>query len=392
MCGSDVLRIDQLLTEQERSVQEMVREFAQSELMPQITMANRTEEFNPQIMRDFGRLGLLGSTIPPEFEGAGLGYVGYGLIAHEIEAVDSSYRSALSVQSSLVCGPIFEWGSEEQKRAFLPGLVRGELIGCFGLTEPDSGSDPASMRTTARRVGNDIVLNGSKTWITNAPLADVLLVWAKSEEDNGAIRGYLIERSKVKSGSLTTPKIPGKLGLRASATGQIAMDEVVISADHAVLPNVKGMKGPFSCLNRARYGISWGSLGAAKFCFEFVREYLVSRVQFGRPLAHTQLHQLKLADMASEISLGLNASLRVGRMMEEGSMPLEAISLVKRNNCGKALAIARNSRDMLGGNGICDEYHVMRVANNLEAVNTYEGTHDVHGLILGRAIVGHPAF
>jgi len=388
----DALELDDLLTDEEKGVRDAARQYARGELLPRVTEAFRKEHFDVKIMREMGELGLLGSTCPPEYGGAGLGYVGYGLVAHEIEAVDSGYRSAMSVQSSLVCSPILEFGSEEQKKKWLPELIKGRVVGCFGLTEPEAGSDPAGMKTTATRDGTDYILNGTKTWITNSPIAHLLLVWAKVSDEKNSIRGFLIDREAVKQGKLTTAKIEGKLSLRASITGQIALDDVRVSAAQSLLPNVRGMKGPFSCLNKARYGIAWGAMGAAGFCFEHTREYTLMRKQFGRPLAHNQLQQVKFADMMTEISLGLNAALRVGRILEGGKVPVEAISLIKRNNCGKALNIARVCRDMLGGNGISDEYHVMRIANNLEAVNTYEGAHDVHALILGRAITNHSAF
>lgn len=387
----DPFQLEQLLTEEERSIRDVARSFAKTKLFPRVIEANRKAEFDIKIMKELGEAGLLGATCPTEFGGAGVGYVAYGLIAKEIESVDSGYRSAMSVQSSLVCSPILQFGSEEQKRKWLPELIKGNKVGCFGLTEPDAGSDPASMKTFAKRDNDDYILNGTKTWITNSPIADVLVVWAKNQEDGGAVRGFLIERDSIKGGLLTTPKIDGKLSLRASITGQISMDDVRIPKE-SILPKVKGMRGPFDCLNRARYGISWGVLGAAEFCFESVRDYLIQRKQFGRPLAHNQIPQLKLANMMTDIALGLNASLRVGRMIEAGNIQPNSISIIKRNNCGKALEIARISRDMMGANGISDEYHVMRIANNLEAVNTYEGAHDVHGLILGRAIVGHSAF
>lgn len=389
----DPLRLDSLLTTEERLVREAARAFAQTELAPRVLQAYRKEHFDVRIMRDMGEQGLLGATIPTEYGGAGLGYVAYGLIAKEIEAVDSGYRSAMSVQSSLVCGPIFEFGSEDQKKKWLPELISGSKIGCFGLTEPGAGSDPGGMITVAVRDGTDYVLSGSKTWITNSPIADVLLIWAKCSDDDNAVRGFLVPRDEIKSGDLATPKIEGKLSLRASITGQILLDEVRVNAKNSILPNVRGMKGPFSCLNRARYGISWGAMGAAQFCLDKALSYTSERKQFGKPLSHNQLVQLKLADMFTEISLGTNLAYRVGRMMEESDgCPPDLISLAKRNNCGKALQIARTARDMLGGNGISDEFHVMRVANNLEAVNTYEGAHDVHALIIGRALTGHAAF
>ena len=335
-----------------------------------------------------GALGLLGATLPEEYGGAGLNYVSYGLVAREVERVDSGYRSAMSVQSSLVMHPIHAYGSEEQRRRWLPGLARGEIVGCFGLTEPDAGSDPGSMRTRAQKIDGGYRLSGAKTWITNSPIADVMVVWAKSDTHDGAIRGFLLERSMP---GLETPAIKGKLSLRASITGSIAMDNVDVPEAN-LLPNAKGLAGPFGCLNRARYGIAWGTMGAAEACLAAARSYTLERKQFGRPLAATQLVQLRLADMATEIALGLQAALRVGRQIDQGALSPDAISLIKRNNAGKALAIARVARDMHGGNGIAAEYHVMRHAANLETVNTYEGTHDVHGLILGRAITGIPAF
>jgi glutaryl-CoA dehydrogenase len=335
-----------------------------------------------------GALGLLGATIPHEYGGAGLSYVSYGLVAREVERVDSGYRSAMSVQSSLVMHPIHAYGSEEQKRRWLPGLAKGEIIGCFGLTEPDAGSDPGGMRTRARKVEGGYSLSGSKMWITNSPIADVFVVWAKSDAHEGKIRGFLLEKGMK---GLSAPKIGMKLSLRASLTGEIVMDGVEVP-EEALLPGVSGLKGPFGCLNRARYGIAWGSMGAAEACYEAARRYTLDRMQFGKPLAANQLVQLKLANMATEISLGLQAALRVGRRMDEGELVPEAISLIKRNNVGKALDIARVARDMHGGNGISAEFQVMRHAMNLETVNTYEGTHDVHGLILGRAITGISAF
>jgi glutaryl-CoA dehydrogenase len=339
-------------------------------------------------MSEFGELGLLGATIPPEYGGAGLGYVSYGLIARAVERVDSGYRSAMSVQSSLVMYPIYAYGSEEQRSRYLPKLATGEWVGCFGLTEPDSGSDPGSMRTRAQKVQGGYVLSGTKMWITNSPIADVFVVWAKSDAHDGKIRGFVLDKGAK---GLIAPKIKEKLSLRASITGEIVMDEVEVGED-AMLPNVSGLKGPFGCLNRARYGIAWGTMGAAEACLAAARSYTLDRKQFGRPLAATQLVQLKLANMVTEITLGLQAALRVGRRMEAGELIPEAVSLIKRNNCGKALDIARVARDMHGGNGISAEYQVMRHAANLETVNTYEGTHDVHALILGRAITGIAAF
>jgi glutaryl-CoA dehydrogenase len=346
------------------------------------------ERFDREIMSEMGELGLLGATVPEEYGGAGLGYVSYGLIARAVERVDSGYRSACSVQSSLVMYPIYAYGSEEQRRKYLPGLARGELVGCFGLTEPDSGSDPGSMRTRAVKTDNGYRLTGTKMWITNSPIADVFVVWGKSEAHGGKIRGFVLEKGTT---GLSAPKIKQKLSLRASITGEIVMDNVEVGED-ALLPNVEGLKGPFGCLNRARYGIGWGSMGAAEACFAAARQYTLDRKQFGKPLAANQLVQLKLANMVTEITLGLQAALRVGRRLEEGKLIPETISLLKRNNCGKALDIARIARDMHGGNGISAEFHVMRHAANLETVNTYEGTHDVHALILGRAITGLSAF
>jgi glutaryl-CoA dehydrogenase len=339
-------------------------------------------------MREMGQLGLLGPTIPETYGGAGLGYVAYGLVAREVEAVDSGYRSAMSVQSSLVMHPIHAYGTEEQKRKYLPKLASGEWVGCFGLTEPDAGSDPAGMRTRATKIDGGYKLTGSKMWITNSPIADVFVVWAKSDAHGGGIKGFVLEKGMK---GLSAPKIEGKLSLRASITGEIVMDGVEVGED-ALLPEVQGLKGPFGCLNRARYGIAWGTMGAAEACMQAARQYTLDRHQFGRPLAATQLVQLKLANMETEIALGLQAALRAGRMFDEGTLSPEAISIIKRNNCGKALDIARVARDMHGGNGISAEFHVMRHAINLETVNTYEGTHDVHGLILGRAITGIAAF
>jgi glutaryl-CoA dehydrogenase len=392
---SDPFQLDlDMLTDEEKKIRDLARKYGEKHLKPRIIDAFRNETFDRSIMNEMGELGLLGSTIPSEYGGAGLGYVGYGLIAKEIEAIDSGYRSALSVQSSLVMGPIFEHGSEEQKKRLLPELASGKLVGCFGLTEPGSGSDAGGMKTVAVLDGNEYILNGTKTWITNAPIADVLIVWAKTSSlgSAGVVRGFVIERDKISSGDLTTPKINGKLSLRASITGQISMQDVRV-AKSAILPNVQGMRGPFSCLNRARYGISWGVMGAAESCFRIATEYGTTRQQFGHPLVANQLQQMKLADMLTDISLGTLASLRLGRMMESDyGCPVESISMLKRNNCLKALSCARTARDMLGANGIADEYHVMRIANNLEAVNTYEGTADVHALILGKAITGISAF
>ena len=346
------------------------------------------EQFDRSIMSEMGALGLLGATVPHEYGGAGLGYVSYGLIARAVERVDSGYRSAMSVQSSLVMYPILAYGSEEQRKKYLPGLASGELVGCFGLTEPDAGSDPGGMRTRAQKVDGGYRISGSKIWITNSPIADVFVVWAKSDAHDGKIRGFVLEKGMA---GLTAPKINEKLSLRASITGEIVMDGVEVGED-ALLPNVEGLKGPFGCLNRARYGIGWGAMGAAEFCYAAARQYTLDRKQFGRPLASNQLVQLKLANMVTEITLGLQAVLRVGRRLEAGELVPETISLIKRNNCGKALEIARIARDMHGGNGISAEFHVMRHSANLETVNTYEGTHDVHALILGRAITGLSAF
>ena len=385
---TDPFRLDDQLTEDERMIRESAHGFAQSELQPRVIEAFREEASAPELFPLMGKAGLLGATIPEEYGGAGAGYVAYGLIAREIERVDSGYRSMASVQSSLVMYPIHAFGSEEQKKKYLPGLASGELIGCFGLTEPDAGSDPAGMKTHAKRDGEDYVISGSKTWISNSPFADVFVVWAKSEEHGGAIRGFVLEKGME---GLSAPKIEGKISLRASTTGMIMMDEVRVPAS-AMFPEVQGLKGPFSCLNRARYGISWGAMGAAEFCMDAAKQYGLDRQQFGVPLASKRLYQLKLADMLTEIALGLQASLRVGRLMDEGNWSPDMVSIVKRNNVGKALNIARVSRDMHGGNGISEEYQVIRHMVNLETVNTYEGTHDVHALILGRAITGIPAF
>jgi len=384
----DPFAIDDQLDDHERMVRETAETYAQEKLQPRVTEAYLNENFDREILREMGSLGLLGATIPNDYGGAGLGYVAYGLIARAVERVDSGYRSAMSVQSSLVMYPIFAYGSEEQRRKYLPGLASGELVGCFGLTEPDAGSDPGGMRTKAVKTGNGYRLSGSKMWITNSPIADVFVVWAKSDQHGGAIRGFVLEKGMA---GLSAPKIKEKLSLRASITGEIVMDEVEVGED-ALLPNVEGLKGPFGCLNRARYGIGWGSMGAAEACYAAARRYTLDRKQFGRPLAANQLVQLKLANMITEITLGLQAALRVGRRLEAGELIPETISLLKRNNCGKALDIARQARDMHGGNGISAEFQVMRHAANLETVNTYEGTHDVHALILGRAITGIPAF
>jgi len=381
----DPFELDSQLKEEERMVRDSVRDFCTDTLMPGIVEANRHEIFDPKLMKKFGELGMLGSTIPPEYGGAGLNHVSYGLIAREIERVDSGYRSAMSVQSSLVMHPIFSYGSEQQKHKYLPGLAKGELIGCFGLTEPDHGSDPGSMKTRANAVDGGFQLNGAKMWISNAPVADIGVVWAKLD---GIIRGFIVERGME---GLSTPKIQGKMSLRASATGEIVMKDVFVPEEN-ILPGVEGLKGPFGCLNKARYGIAWGVMGAAEFCWHAARTYTLDRSQFGRPLAQNQLIQKKLADMQTEITLGLQAALRVGRLMDENRCAVENVSMIKRNNCGKALDIARMSRDMHGGNGVSDEYHVIRHMCNLESVNTYEGTHDVHALILGRAQTGLQAF
>ena len=382
----DPLLLEEALTEEERMVRDTAAAFCRDRLLPRVIEANRHERFDRAIMTEMGALGFLGPTLPEAEGGAGLGYVGYGLIAREVERIDSGYRSAMSVQSSLVMYPIHAYGSEEQRRKYLPGLAKGELIGCFGLTEPDAGSDPAGMRSRARKVAGGYRLTGSKMWITNSPIADVFVVWAKTED--GVIRGFLLEKGME---GLSAPKIEGKFSLRASITGEIVMDEVFVPEDN-LLPGVEGLKGPFGCLNRARYGIAWGVLGAAEFCWHAARQYTLDRRQFGRPLAATQLIQWKLADMQTEITLGLHACLRLGRLFDQGGMAPEMVSLLKRNNCGKALAIARTARDMHGGNGIADEFHVIRHVMNLEAVNTYEGTHDIHALILGRAMTGLAAF
>jgi glutaryl-CoA dehydrogenase len=385
---ADPLALDDQLTDDERMVRDAARDYAQECLQPRVIADFSQEHTNPAIFREMGERGLLGVTVPQQYGGAGANYVGYGLVAREVERVDSGYRSMLSVQSSLVMYPIYAYGSERQKQYYLPKLAAGESIGCFGLTEPDAGSDPGAMRTRATATPGGYRLNGSKTWISNSPIADVFVVWAKSEAHEGAIRGFLIDRGAK---GLTTPKIHGKLSLRASVTGMIVLDDVEVT-EEALLPGVQGLKGPFGCLNRARYGISWGALGAAEFCFQAARQYGLDRRQFGRPLAATQLYQKKLADMMSDIALGLQASLRVGRLLDRGLLAPEMVSIVKRNNVGKALDIARQARDMHGGNGISEEYQVMRHMMNLETVNTYEGAHDVHALILGRAITQIAAF
>jgi len=377
------------LTEEERAVQESAHVFCQQELMPRILMANRNEEvMDKSLMQDMGSLGLLGCTIPEKYGGAGLGYVSYGLITTEVERVDSAYRSAMSVQSSLVMYPIYAYGSEKQKMKYLPELAAGNFIGCFGLTEPNHGSDPSSMETRAYldKESGEYVLNGSKNWITNSPIADVFVIWARNED--GKIQGFIAEKGTP---GLEAPRIDGKFSLRASSTGMIFLEDVRVPVSNA-LPHVRGLKGPFGCLNNARYGIAWGALGAAEFCMHAARQYTLDRKQFGAPLAANQLIQKKLADMSTEIGIGRQACLRVGRLMERGVAAPDMVSMIKRNSCGKALDIARTARDMLGGNGISDEYHVIRHVMNLEAVNTYEGTHDIHALILGRAITGIPSF
>ena len=373
------------LTDEERMIRDTARKYCQDKLMPRVLEANRHEVFHREIMNEMGSMGLHGSTIPEEYGGAGLNYVSYGLVAREVERVDSGYRSAMSVQSSLVMHPINAYGSEEQKKKYLPKLASGELVGCFGLTEPNHGSDPGSMETRAKKVDGGYIVHGNKMWITNSPIADVFIVWAKLDDE---IRGFILEKGMK---GLSAPKIEGKFSLRASSTGEVVMDEVFVP-DENLLPNVSGLKGPFGCLNKARYGIAWGALGAAEFCWHAARQYTLDRPQFGKPLAANQLIQLKLANMMTEITLGLQSVLRVGRLMDEDKSTPEMVSLVKRNSCGKALEIARHSRDMHGGNGISDEYHVIRHAMNLEAVNTYEGTHDIHALILGRAQTGLQAF
>lgn len=381
----DALLLDEQLTEEERMVRNSAREYSQSKLMPRILMSNRNEVFERDIISEMGQLGLLGTTIKG-YGCAGLNYVSYGLVAREVERVDSAYRSTMSVQSSLVMYPIYSYGTEAQKQKYLPRLATGEIIGAFGLTEPNHGSDPSGMETKAVKKDGVFVLNGAKSWISHAPVADVFVVWGKLDNE---IRGFILERGMK---GLTTPTISGKMSLRASITGQIVMDDVEVPLDN-LLPHVKGLRGPFGCLNNARYGIAWGALGAAEFCFEAAREYTLTRRQFGVPLARNQLPQIKMADMLTEISLGLQGCLRVGRYRDEtGEFCPDMVSLIKRNSCGKALAIARVARDMLGGNGIVDEYHIIRHVMNLETVNTYEGTHDIHGLILGRAITGLQAF
>jgi glutaryl-CoA dehydrogenase len=384
----DPFKLDAQLDENERLIRDSARAFAEEKLAPRVIDAYREETTNPEIFTEMGEMGLLGTTIPEQYGGLGSSYTSYGLVAREIERVDSGYRSMMSVQSSLVMYPIYAYGSESQREKYLPGLASGELIGCFGLTEPDAGSDPGSMLTRAEKIDSGYLLTGNKMWISNSPIADVFVVWAKSAAHDNKIRGFVLEKGMP---GLSTPKIAGKLSLRTSITGEIVMQGVEVSED-ALLPNVSGLKGPFGCLNRARYGIAWGVVGAAEFCWEAARQYGLDRKQFDRPLAQTQLYQKKLADMQTEISLALQACLRVGRLMDEGQAAPEMISLIKRNNCGKALDIARLARDMHGGNGISEEFEVMRHMCNLETVNTYEGTHDVHALILGRAQTGLQAF
>ncbi len=381
----DPLALNSLLHEDEKLILDVAHEYSQQKLMPRILLGNRDEYFDREILHEMGELGLLGSTLPQQYGCAEANHVSYGLIAREIERVDSGYRSAMSVQSSLVMFPIYAFGSEAQRQRYLPKLARGEWVGCFGLTEPNSGSDPASMLTQAKEVDGGYCLNGSKMWITNSPIADVFVIWGKL---NGVIRGFILEKNMQ---GVSAPKIEGKFSLRASVTGEVVMQDVFVPTEN-ILPNVEGLKGPFSCLNKARYGIAWGSLGAAEFCWHQARQYCLDREQFSRPLAANQLIQKKLADMQTEISIGLLACLQAGRLMDANALPPEAISLIKRNSCGKALDIARASRDMHGANGISDEFHVIRHVLNLEAVNTYEGTHDVHALILGRAQTGLSAF
>ncbi len=384
----DPFRLDEQLTEEERMLRDAARAYATEKLQPRVVAAYREETTDPDIFREMGEMGLLGVTVPEEYGGLGASYVAYGLVAREVERVDSGYRSMMSVQSSLVMYPIYAYGTEAQRQKFLPKLARGEWIGCFGLTEPDAGSDPGGMKTTAKKTANGYVLNGAKMWISNAPIADVFVVWAKSDAHGGRIKGFILEKGMT---GLSAPKVGGKLSLRASITGEIVMKDVEVG-DDALLPFVEGLKGPFGCLNRARYGISWGVMGAAEFCLHAARQYGLDRKQFGKPIAQTQLFQLKLANMLTEIGLGLQGSLRVGRLLDEANAAPEMISIVKRNNCGKALDCARWARDMHGGNGIQEDFQIMRHMMNLETVNTYEGTHDVHALILGRAITGLQAF
>jgi glutaryl-CoA dehydrogenase len=384
----DPFLLDEQLTEDERMIRDTARAYAQDKLQPRIVKAYLEEKTDREIFNEMGELGLIGITLPEEYGCANASYVAYGLVAREIERVDSGYRSMNSVQSSLVMYPIYAYGSEEQRKKYLPKLASGEWVGCFGLTEPDAGSDPGGMRTRAEKVDGGYRLNGAKTWISNSPIADVAVIWAKSAAHGDQIRGFVVERGTA---GFSTPKIEGKLSLRASITGEIVLEDAVIPEEN-LLPNVSGLKGPFGCLNRARYGIAWGALGAAEFCWHRARDYTLDRKQFGRPLAANQLVQKKLADMQTEITIGLQAVLRAGRLFDEDRLPTDAISLLKRNNCGKALAIAREARDMHGGNGISEEYHIIRVSQNLETVNTYEGTHDVHALILGRGQTGIQAF
>ena len=382
---ADPMLLDQQLTDDERLIRDTARDYAQDKLMSRVLLASRNENFDREIMNEFGELGLLGATLPEEYGCAGANYVSYGLVAREVERVDSGYRSAMSVQSSLVMHPIYAYGNEAQRMKYLPKLASGEWVGCFGLTEPDHGSDPSSMVTRAEPVDGGYVLNGAKMWITNSPIADLAVVWAKLD---GKIRGFVVERSMK---GFSTPKIEGKMSLRASITGEIVLEDVEVPEEN-LLPNVSGLAGPFGCLNKARYGIAWGAMGAAEFCWQAARQYTLDRKQFGRPLAANQLVQKKLADMQTEIVLGLQGALRMGRLMDEDNLAIENISLMKRNNCGKALDIARVARDMHGGNGISDEFHVIRHVMNLETVNTYEGTHDIHALILGRAQTNLQAF
>ncbi len=384
----DLFLLENQLQEDEKMIRDSANAYAQSQLKPRVIEGNRNEVFHREIMNEMGELGFLGSTLPEEYGGSGANYVSYGLIAREVERIDSGYRSAMSVQSSLVMHPIFAYGTEDQRQKYLPKLASGEWVGCFGLTEPDHGSDPSSLSTRAKQTDGGYLLSGAKNWITNAPIADVLVVWAKSEGHEGKIKGFVLERGMK---GLETPKIDGKFSLRASATGMIMMSDVFVPEEN-LLPEASGLAGPFGCLNRARFGISWGAIGAAEACWHAARNYTLDRKQFGRPLAATQLVQKKLADMQTEITLGLHGALRLGRLFDEGNASAEAISLMKRNNCGKALDIARTARDMLGGNGISDEYGIIRHVLNLEAVNTYEGTHDIHALILGRAQTGLMAF
>jgi len=382
----DPLHLSQQLSDDERQIQEAARAYCQEQLLPRVTEAHRHEKFDRNILTEMGQLGLLGATLPSEYGGAGVNYVSYGLIAREVERVDSGYRSAMSVQSSLVMYPIYAFGTEAQRKKYLPQLASGEWVGCFGLTEPDHGSDPGGMKARAQKVAGGFKVTGNKMWITNSPIADVFVVWAK--DDSASIRGFVLEKGMK---GLSAPKIEGKFSLRASITGEIAMDEVFVPEEN-VFPEVRGLRGPFGCLNRARYGIAWGVMGAAEFCWHAARNYTLDRKQFGRPLAANQLIQKKLADMQTEISLGLQGALQLGRLVDAGQAAPEIVSMMKRNNCGKALDIARVARDMHGGNGIADEFHVIRHMLNLEAVNTYEGTHDIHALILGRAQTGIQAF